>query len=133
MDPIPPPVGRRSQARRVDPVPPRAPGTRIGPLALALTPTRAMLAIALVGSGLFVLYGLVARDATQIPVLCAGFGVFGIAFSALAVAGAIGTYRAAGDDRGRRAFLLAGLGGLAALIAAGSFSVAVVLALVWRG
>ena len=92
-----------------------------------------MLAVALVGSGLFVVYGLIARDATQIPVLCAGFGVFGIAFSALALAGAIGTYRAAGEGRGGRALVLASLGGLAALVAAGSFAAAVVLALVWRG
>ncbi len=126
-----PPTERRWQASRAGEAPPRRPGARIGPL--DLTPTRAMLAIALIGSGLFVVYGLIARDSTQIPVLCAGFGVFGIAFSALAVAGAIGTYRAAGESRGGRAFLLASLGGLAALIAAGSFAVAVVFALVWRG
>ena len=131
MDPTQPPVDRRWQATRPGVSPPRPPGARIGPL--ELTATRAMLAVALVGSGLFVVYGLIARDATQIPVLCAGFGVFGIAFSALALAGAIGTYRAAGEGRSGRALVLAGLGGLAALIAAGSFALAVVLALVWRG
>ncbi len=92
-----------------------------------------MLAIALTGSALFVLYGIVVRDATQVPMLCAGFGVLGIVFSALALGGAVATYRAASEGRGGRAFALALLGGAAAIVAAGCFATAVVLALVWRG
>jgi K+-transporting ATPase A subunit len=92
-----------------------------------------MLSIALVGSALFVVYGVVVRDATQVPMLCAGFAVLGIVFSALALGGAIATYRAASDGQGGRAFTLALLGGIGAIVAAGCFSTAVVLALVWRG
>lgn len=130
MEPTRPPVDRAWQATRPGTGPPRDPGAYIGPV--RLTPTRVTLAIALVGSALFVAYGVFARDATQIPMMCAGFGVLGIVFTALALAGAIGTYRAAGEGLGGRAFALALLGGLAALIAAGSFATAVVLALVWR-
>jgi hypothetical protein len=130
MEPTQPPIERRWQASRPGTPPPRPPGAYIGPV--RLTPTRAMLAIALVGSGLFVLYGIVVRDATQVPMLVAGFGVLGIVFSALALGGAISTYGAAKEGRGGRAFALAVLGGIAAMIASGSFAVAVILALVWR-
>ncbi len=100
--------------------------------ALRITPTRATLGVAIGGSALFVLYGIFARDATQIPMLSAGFAVLGIVFSALALAGAMATYRSARDGEGGRAFGLALLGGLAALVAAGSLATAAVLALVWR-
>ncbi len=119
----------RSQARRRGERPPREGGTYLGPL--RLTPTRVTMGIALGGSTLFILYGLVARDATQIPTLCAGFAVFGIVFAALALTGAVGTYRTAQTGDAARSFTLALLGGIAALIAAGSIALAIVLALVW--
>lgn len=106
-------------------------GPRIGPV--RLTPTRVTLGIALGGSALFLAYAVTVRDASQIPMLSAGSAVLGIVFSALALAGAIWTFRAAKDGQGGRAFGLALLGGLAALAAAGSFALAAVLALVWRG
>ena len=127
----PPSADRRWQATQLDANAGRPPGPHVGPI--LITPTRVTLAIALGGSALFVAYGIVARDPTQIPMLSAGFAVLGIVFSALALAGAIGTYRTAQDGRGGRAFGLALLGGIAALIAAGSFATAAVLALVWRG
>ncbi len=125
-----PPADPRWQARR--------PGERIrrsGPYLgpVRLTPTRVTLAIALGGSALFIAYGIIVRDPTQIPLLSAGFAVFGIVFTALALAGAVETYRTARGGQGARAFGLALLGGIAALIAAGSFAIAAVLALVWRG
>lgn len=131
MEPTRRPIEQRWQASRRGVAPPREPGTYVGPI--RLTPTRVTLAIALIGSGLFLAYGVFARDATQIPMMCAGFGVLGIVFSAFAVAGAIGTYQAGGEGDGGRAFGLALGGGVAALVAAGSFAAAVVLALVWRG
>ena len=134
-----PPADRRWQASRPgvepdrrDALRPRLPdGPRLGPV--RVTAPRVTLAIALGGSALFVLYGIVVRDATQIPMLSAGFAVLGIVFSALGVGGAIGTYHTAQGGESGRAVGLALLGGIAALVAAGSFAVAAVLALVWRG
>ncbi len=99
---------------------------------LTPTPTKVTLTIALLGSIVFVLYSLTVRDPSQIPMLSAGSGVLGIVFAALTVAGAVGTYRAALEGRQGQAFGLAVLGGLAGLLAAGSFAAAVILALVWR-
>ena len=45
-------------------------GLFVGPV--RITPTRVTLAIALVGSGAFVLYALTVRESTQIPLLVAG-------------------------------------------------------------
>jgi len=98
-----------------------------------LTPTVVTLSIALGGSLLFIVYAIVVRDASQIPMLAAGSAVLGIVFSALAVAGAVMTYRASKEGESGRAFAFALLGGLAALAAAAGFGTAVVLALVWRG
>jgi len=97
-----------------------------------LTPTRVTLAVALIGSLAFLLYAVTVRDASQIPLLSSGAAVLGLVFAALAVAGVISTYRAARDGQSARAFGLALLGGIAALIAFGCFSWAVILAMVWR-
>lgn len=105
-------------------------GPYLGPI--RLTPTRVTLGMALVGSLAFVLYAITVRDASQIPMLAAGSLVLGLVFAALAVAGAVGTYRAASEARGGRAFAGAVLGGVAAVIAFGCFAMAVILALVWR-
>ena len=131
MDPGRYPTPTRWQANRPGEPPPRAPGTYVA--GIRITPARVMLAVALVGSVLFVVYGVIVRDATQVPMLSAGFGVLGIVFSALALAGAVATFRAATEGRGGRAFAFALLGGGAAILAAACFSSAVVLALVWRG
>jgi hypothetical protein len=103
-------------------------GPRIGPF--RITPTRVVLAIALVGSVAFLAYALTVRESTQIPLLASGAAVLGIVFTALAVAGLIATYRAARDGASGRAFGLAVLGGIAALIAFGCFSGAIIMALV---
>ncbi len=116
-------------------VSPRNPdGTRRAPARRRprLTPTRVTLAVALIGSVAFLLYAITVRDASQIPLLSAGAAVLGLVFAALAVAGVISTYRAARDAHGGRAFMLALLGGGAALIAFGCFSWAVILAMVWK-
>ena len=110
----------------------RRTGPRIGPI--RITPLRVALAIALVGSGLFNLAALVLfRDERQIPMLSSGFGVMGIVFAALAVGGAISTWRAGATGHSGRALVLAVFGGFAGLAAAGCFAAAVVLALLWGG
>jgi hypothetical protein len=105
-------------------------GPHIGPL--RLTPTRVTLFIALVGSAAFLVYAISVRDTDQIPMLSSGAFVLGLVFSALALAGAVGTYRTGRDGSGGRAFVNAILGGVAAVIAFGCFSGALILALVWR-
>ena len=64
--------------------------------------------------------------------LSSGAAVLGLAFAALAVAGAIGAYRAGMADQSGRAFAAALLGGVAAVMAFGSFAAAAILALLWR-
>ncbi len=107
-------------------------GPHLGPL--RITPVRLALAVALVGSGLFNLLAVViVRDERQIPMLSAGFGVMGIVFAALALGGAIATFRAGSEGRSGRALLLAVAGGVAAVAAAGCFAASVILALVLEG
>ena len=108
----------------------RQTGPRLG--RLKLTPTRVTLAVALFGSVAFLLYAITVRDASQIPLLSSGAAVLGLVFAALAVAGAISTYRASREGRSGLAFASAVLGGIAALIAFGCLSWAVILALVWK-
>ena len=94
-----------------------------------LTPVRVTLAIALAVSAAVVGYGLLVRDATQMPVLTAGTFIIGIVFSLLALAGAWAAYRRAQEGSGGRALVYAVLGGVAALLAAGSFAGAIILTL----
>lgn len=102
---------------------PRRPG---GP---RVTPLRAFLSIALIASSLVVGYGLLARDATQMPVLTAGEFISGIVFAMLALAGAWAAFSRARDGDSGRALVYALLGGVSALIAAGSFAAAIILTL----
>jgi len=96
-----------------------------------LTPVRVMLLVALGGSLVFVLWGLIDRGPTQVPVLVSGLTIVGVVFSALAVAGAIQAYRAGRDGFGARAFFAALLGGIAAIVAFACFGASVVFALMW--
>src|SRR4051794_20101628 len=60
---------------------PRQPVRRAGPSVgvglFRITPTRVTLAVALVGSVLFLLYAITVRDTSQIPLLSSGAGVLG--------------------------------------------------------
>ena len=94
-----------------------------------LTPVRVTLAIALIASIGVVTYGLVARDATQIPVLTAGTYIIGIVFALLALAGAWAAYRRGQAGESGRALMYAMMGGVTALLAAGAFAGAIVLTL----
>jgi MFS family permease len=98
-----------------------------------LTATRVMLTIAVAGSTAFVAYAFLVRDATQIPLLVAGFAVLGLVFAMLAVTGVIATYRAGSEGRAGRATAIAILGGVAAILSLACFAGAVLGALVYRG
>ncbi len=117
-----PPGDPIGYAEPPEPPPARRRGSR-------LTPVRVVLTIALVAAALVVAYGLVARDATQIPVLTAGVFLLGLVFILLALAGAWAAYSRARDGESARALGYALLGGLAALLAAGSFASATILTL----
>ena len=100
-------------------VAPREPGRHAGPQRTArwarsrITATRIILLVAVAGSVGYLAYAITVRDATQIPMLASGAAVLGIVFSALAIAGAIETMRAARDDRPGRSVAAAVFGGLA--------------------
>ena len=91
-----------------------------------------VLLVAVLAGGALVLYGaFVDRGRTQIPVLVSGFVVLGLTFTALAAASAVSAVRSARDGHGGRAFLVALLGGLLCLAAAGNLGAGVVLALLY--
>jgi predicted histidine transporter YuiF (NhaC family) len=119
--------GRYVGLRRREPAPERI-GPHMGPF--RITPIRATLGIALCGALIVQIYGLTVRDSTQMPVLTAAEVINGAVFVALAIAGAYAAYRQGTGGRARQALLYALLGGVAALVAAGSFAAAVILALV---
>ncbi len=97
-----------------------------------VTPFRVVAIVALLGSAGAILYGArFARDDTQLPILVAGLSVFGLVWLALAVAGCLIVLRAGREDDTRTAFFAALLGGLSALVAAGSLGSAIILGLVW--
>jgi hypothetical protein len=105
-------------------------GVDLGPV--RLTPMVVVLVIALLGSLGYVAFALTVRDTTQIPMLVSGAFVLGIVFIALAVAGAMRTYRAGVEGRGGRAFGLALGGGVAAMIGFVCFALAIIGALVYQ-
>lgn len=98
-----------------------------------ISPLWVVLAIAVVGSVVFSLYALTVRDERQVPMLAAGSLVVGLAFGAVAIAGAVTAVRAARAGRSGRAVGAALLGGVAALVSAGSLAIATVLAQIWGG
>jgi len=112
------PAPRRTQSR---------PGLWIGPF--ELTPVRAVVLLAFVGSTAFILK---VRDATQIPMLSSGFLVLGIACAAVAVGALIELWRAAARVRMARALGMALGGGAFALAAIGCFTATVIFALLWK-
>lgn len=126
--------GPTNDRRQVSPRNPDGSRRRVGPHLgpVSLTPTRVTLGIALLGSAAFLAYSITVRDASQIPLLSSGAAVLGIVFSALAVAGVIATVRAGRAGQNARSFVMAILGGVAAVIAAACFSSAAILALVWK-
>jgi hypothetical protein len=97
-----------------------------------VTPVRAVLAIAFVGSLAYIAYAILrVEDAAQIPMVTSGTAVLGIIFTALSAGGAIRMWRAWQDGLQGQTILFAVLGGIAGMIALGCFAGALVLALVW--
>jgi hypothetical protein len=108
------------------------PGPHVGPI--RITPTRAVLAIAFLGSLLFIAYAVLrVEDSAQIPMVTTGTAVLGLVFTALSVGGAIQMWRAWQDRMQGRTVLFAVAGGIAGMIALGCFAGAIVLALMWGG
>jgi hypothetical protein len=122
-DPVHPAPGYRDQAEPPD-WPARRPRRR-----RTITPLRVTLGVALLVSLGVVGYGVVARDATQLPVLTAGEFISGIVFALLALAGAWASYSRSREGSAGRALVYAVMGGIAALLAAGSLAFAIILTL----
>ena len=97
-----------------------------------VTPGVAILAIALIGSVIFVLYAITVRDASQIPLLASGAVALGIAFIALAVYSVRATWKAGVAGQNARALGLAVAGGAAAIIGSGCFAAAIILFMLSR-
>ena len=107
------------QARPASSPAPEPSGRRISPGVV-------ILAIALVGSIAYLLYAITVRDPSQIPLLASGAVVLGIVFAALAAYCLRATWRAGIDGRNGRAVGLGLAGGVAAMISAGCFALAVI-------
>jgi hypothetical protein len=106
-------------------------GPRIG--AIAITPVRLVLAIAIVGSLAYLAFALTVRDTSQIPMLASGAAILGICFVVLAGVAFQAIRRAGREGQDRRAFLLAFVGGGSAIVGFVGIAFAIVLALVWGG
>jgi len=107
-------------------------GPHVGPI--RITPTRAVLAIAFVGSLAYIAYAILrVEDSAQIPMVTTGTAVLGLVFTALSVGGAIRMWRAWQDRMQGRTVFFAIAGGIAGMIALGCFAGAIVLALMWGG
>jgi len=115
----------------VRPPRPAAPLLRQAQRRRLLTPFRVVMLVAVVGSGLLILYGIIDRTASQIPILAAGLAVLGLTFGAIAVACVVTIVRAGRDGRAALAFWAALAGGAAVVAAAGCLAAAVVMAMVW--
>ena len=105
-------------------------GRYIGPL--RITPAVIVVALAFVGSLAYLGWVVIAIDEEQIPLLAAGFVVLGASFGAIAIGALLGMWRAASRAKGKRALLLAIVGGLAGMAAIGCFTMTALSALVWN-
>jgi hypothetical protein len=114
-------------SRHARPDPGRAAAPPRSATGLRVSPVVIFLAVALVGSAVYVLYAITVRDASQIPLLASGAVVLAIAFGALAVFCVRETWRAGIERRNGRALLLGLVGGGAAIAAAGCLAGAIVL------
>jgi hypothetical protein len=97
-----------------------------------ISPGVVFLAIALIGSVVFVGYVVTVREGTQPALLAAGGFALGIAFLALAGYTLRSTWRAGVDARNGRALVLGVGGGIAAMIGAGCIAAAIILFMLSR-
>ncbi len=115
-------AGRAAPPRRTRPPAPAhsTGGRRISPGAI-------FLALAIVGSIVYMAYTVTVRDTSQIPLLASGAVVLAIVFGALAAYCLRSVWRAGTDGRGGRLLLVALVGGGAAIAAAGFVAGAIIL------
>ena len=128
----PPP--RRGSASHVSPRRPDGSRGRTGPHLgpLQITPVPAALAIAFLGSLLYIGWAVFkVKDSTQIPMITSGTAVLGLVFASLSLGGAIRMWRAWRDEAQGQTVLFALLGGIAGMAALGCLAGALVLALIW--
>ena len=92
-----------------------------------ISPGVIILGIALVGSVAFLAYTITVRDTSQIPLFASGAVVLGLVFAALAVYSLRATWRAGIAERDRRAVAAGLVGGVAAMISAGCFALAIIM------
>jgi hypothetical protein len=92
-----------------------------------ISPGVVFLAIALIGSIAYIAFAITVRDASQIPLLASGAVVLAIVFGALAVYCLRATWVAGSQGRGGHAVLVALIGGIAAIAAAGALAGALIL------
>ena len=116
-----------SRARVAEPAAVRE-SPRLGPI--PITATGVLIVVALILSLAYVGFAISVRDASQIPLLASGLVVLGLVFLAIAAVGARATWRSSVRGSDARAFGHAIVGGIASLVAAGCFAVAVILILV---
>ena len=105
-------------------------GPSIGPV--SITPTGVVFVIALILSGVYFVYAVTVRDASQIPLLASGAAVLGLVFVAFSIIGLVATWRSSLHGRDGRAFGHALIGGLSFLVAAGCFAAAIILGILAR-
>jgi uncharacterized membrane protein YedE/YeeE len=97
-----------------------------------ITPIRAVIAIAFLGSSAFIAYAVLrVRDTNQIPMLSSGFAVLGLSLAAIAIGLLVQLWRAASDGRAGRAMAMGLIGGMFGLAAIGCFTASALLALLW--
>jgi hypothetical protein len=92
-----------------------------------ISPGIVFLAVALIGSLIYLGFAITVRDASQIPLLASGAVVLALVFGALAIYSLRATWRAGNENRGGRALLIALVGGCAAIAAAASLAGALIL------
>jgi hypothetical protein len=90
-----------------------------------------LLGIAVGASGAFIIWGVLSRDAEQVPMLASGMLVLGVVLAIAAAVAARDTYRAARAGYAGRAFALALLGGSLAVTAGVSMAGASILGMIW--
>ena len=92
------------------------------------SPGLIFLAIAIVGSIVYMVFVISVRDSSQIPLMASGAVVLAIVFGALAVYSLRAVLRAGLEiGQGGRAVLIAFVGGIAAIAAAGFAAGAIIL------
>jgi hypothetical protein len=91
-----------------------------------ISPGVVILVVALIGSVAYLLYAITVRDPSQIPLLASGAVVLGLVFAALAGYSLRATWRAGIAERNGRAVALGMVGGVAAMVSAGCFALAII-------